>query len=166
MMSQKASVLSLLFSTAYVRIKNKVFMLQQVCQQCSSLLRAAESASHDCMLQQQQLEALMQAVNPYSAEFSRLSQLQAESQEALDLLNTQKADLQQQVMYRAICTVHNIVYAQSQGKTHLVHADFYHSFLALLLAGHLPQLLICKCCRNTVMLGYVIPSLRGCICTG
>ncbi|KAL0053768.1 hypothetical protein WJX82_010500 [Trebouxia sp. C0006] len=71
--------------------------VSQVCQHCSSLLRAAESASHDCMLQQQQLEALRQAVNPYSAEFSRLSQLQAESQEALDLLNTQKADLQQQV---------------------------------------------------------------------
>ncbi|KAL0029555.1 hypothetical protein WJX79_003952 [Trebouxia sp. C0005] len=71
--------------------------VSQVCQQCSSLLRAAESASHDCMLQQQQLEASRQAVNPYSAEFSRLSQLQAESQEALDLLNTQKVDLQQQV---------------------------------------------------------------------
>jgi len=58
------------------------------------------------MLQQQQLEALRQAVNPYSAEFSRLSQLQAESQEALDLLNTQKADLQQQVMYHDDCTLH------------------------------------------------------------
>ncbi|KAL0033719.1 hypothetical protein WJX77_002381 [Trebouxia sp. C0004] len=71
--------------------------ISQVCQQCSSLLRVAESASHDCMLQQQQLKALRQAVNPYSAEFSRLGQLQAESQEALDLLNAQKADLQQQV---------------------------------------------------------------------
>ena len=59
------------------------------------------------MLQQQQLEASRQAVNPYSAEFSRLSQLQAESQEALDLLNTQKVDLQQQVIYCAICTVHH-----------------------------------------------------------
>lgn len=87
-------------------IGDKVSVLQQVCQQCSSLLRAAESASHDCMLQQQQLEALRQAVNPYSAEFSRLSQLQAESQEALDLLNTQKADLQQQVMYHDDCTLH------------------------------------------------------------
>ena len=57
------------------------------------------------MLQQQQLEALRQAVNPFSAEFSRLSQLQAESQEALDLLNTQKADLQQQVMYHDDCTL-------------------------------------------------------------
>ena len=88
-------------------------MLQQVCQQCSSLLRAAESASHDCTLQQQQLEALRQAVNPYSAEFSRLSQLQAESQEALDLLKTQKADLQQQVMYHGVCTVHHSTFMRS-----------------------------------------------------
>jgi len=91
-----------------------VFLLQQVCQQCSSLLRAAESASHDCMLQQQQLEALRQAVNPYSAEFSRSSQLQAESQEALNLLNTQKADLQQQVMYHDVCTVQYSTYMHSR----------------------------------------------------
>ena len=76
---------------------NHIAMVQ-ICQECSSWLREAESASHDCMLQQQQLEALRRAVNPYSAEYSRLSQLQAESQEALGLLNAQKADLQQQVM--------------------------------------------------------------------
>ena len=73
----------------------------QVCQECSNLLREAESASHDCMLQQQQLDALRRAVNPYSAEYSRLSQLQAESQEALGLLDAQKADLQHQVTQHA-----------------------------------------------------------------
>ena len=50
----------------------------QASQQCSSLLRAAESASHDYVLSQQQLEGLRQAVNPYSAEHTRLTQLYAD----------------------------------------------------------------------------------------
>ena len=49
------------------------------------------------MLHLQQLEALRQAVNPYSAEFGRLGVLQAESQEALTTLNTQRVHLQHQV---------------------------------------------------------------------
>ena len=75
----------------------------QVCRECSSLLRQAESASHDCTLQQQQLEALRRAVNPYAAEASRLSQIQAESQEALSNLSEQKGDLQQKVKSHVHC---------------------------------------------------------------
>lgn len=71
--------------------------IPQVCHECSSLVRHAESASHDCKLQQQRLEALRQAVNPYSAEASRLTQLRAESQQALEVLQTQQTDLQRQV---------------------------------------------------------------------
>ncbi|KAL3150757.1 hypothetical protein ABBQ32_000532 [Trebouxia sp. C0010 RCD-2024] len=69
----------------------------QVCHQCSSLLREAESASHDCTLQQQQLAALRRAVNPYAAESSRLSQIQAESQKALKDMGVEKSQLQQKV---------------------------------------------------------------------
>ena len=69
----------------------------QVCQDCTLLLRRAEAASHDCTLQQQQLDALRRAVNPYSAEADRLSQLRADSQSALNMLQLQRTDLQQQV---------------------------------------------------------------------
>ncbi|KAL3137671.1 hypothetical protein ABBQ38_004946 [Trebouxia sp. C0009 RCD-2024] len=69
----------------------------QVCHECSSLLREAESASHDCTLQQQQLAALRRAVNPYAAESSRLSQIQAENQKALKDMGVQKTELQQKV---------------------------------------------------------------------
>ena len=69
----------------------------QVCRDCSNLLREAESASHDRTLQQQQLEALRRAVNPYAAEFTRLTQIQAESREALSDLSVQKGELQQKV---------------------------------------------------------------------
>lgn len=76
----------------------------QVCHQCSSLLREAESASHDCTLQQQQLAALRRAVNPYAAESSRLSQIQAESQKALKDMGVEKSQLQQKVSPQANCS--------------------------------------------------------------
>ena len=76
---------------------SKHFTHAQVCRECSSLLREAESASHDYTLQQQQLDALRRAVNPYAAESSRLTQIQAESREALSDLSVQKGELQQKV---------------------------------------------------------------------
>ena len=68
-----------------------------MCRECSRLLREAESASYDCTLQQQQLDALRRSVNPYAAESSRLTQIQAESREALSDLSVQKGKLQQKV---------------------------------------------------------------------
>ena len=75
-----------------------------MCRESSSLLREAESASYDCTLQQQQLDALRRAVNPYAAESSRLTQIQAESREALSGLSVQKGELQQKVRPH----VHNV----------------------------------------------------------
>lgn len=71
--------------------------MAQVCHECSSLLRQAESASHDRSLQQQQLDALRRAVNPYAAESSRLTRIQNESREALSDLSVQRGELQKKV---------------------------------------------------------------------
>lgn len=71
--------------------------MAQVCHECSSLLREAESASHDRSLQHQQLDALRRAVNPYAAESSRLTRIQDESREALSDLSVQKGELQTKV---------------------------------------------------------------------
>ena len=71
--------------------------MPQVCQECSSLLREAESASHDHTLQQQQLDALRRAVNPYAAESSRLTRIEDESREALSDLSVQRGELQKKV---------------------------------------------------------------------
>ncbi len=68
-----------------------------MCQNWDSLLREAQEAWHDCTLQQQELRALTQAVNPYSAEFERVTELGAESEDALSLLTSQQAELRQQV---------------------------------------------------------------------
>lgn len=111
------------------------FVCIQVCHECSSLLREAESASHDCTLQQQQLAALRRAVNPYAAESSRLSQIQAENQKALKDMGVQKTELQQKVSPHANCTSFSIEHSLEHHsclvprRPHTMHCRLYVSGL-------------------------------------